>query len=210
MTEARVTQEVIEPVRLNDEPNLRLSQSAIEVSRLSEGESLRNSHTAIEASRLYLGPLLRNSQIVIEIIRGPGPPDPCQDVEYPHSELPCPIKWDMVPRERRSRSGMPGRPKTRNKWRDRILDIEAAWLYTGDHMEVWNPWFELTLLNGLLWFSMVPPGRDAWIPRVVRYRVNTMKIDRVDREPGRGDPFYILSCAMEQRGHSEDPEVCDA
>lgn len=123
------------------------------------------------------------------------------DISYYPSALPAPLKWDMVPRERRARSGIDGKPATRNRQRDRIVDVQAQWLYTPEQMAVWVPWFETTLVLGLCWWYARLPGPGGWQLRVVHYRTETIRREHVAKG------IYRISATLEQRGRFQAPPV---
>lgn len=128
-------------------------------------------------------------------------------VAYP-STLPTPTSWAAVPRERRRVSSLPGHTQLAGRWRDRITDIEAEWVYTTEQMETWRAWYEDDLILGQRWFSMECVGAGGWTGRVHRFRTGTKRLEYL------GNGVWRLSFRLGQRGRALAPRsipntLCD-
>jgi hypothetical protein len=125
-------------------------------------------------------------------------------IVYPTS-LPVPSAWVTVARERRAQSqgdGVKSAPRARS--RDRIVDVEARWIYSPGEMAVWTPWYEDTLLDGTRWFAVTAPGPGGHLVRVCRFRAKSVRRERL------GGGNWAVSALLEQRGRGALPMVTDA
>jgi hypothetical protein len=120
-------------------------------------------------------------------------------IVYPTS-LPVPSAWVTVARERRAQSqgdGVKSAPRARS--RDRIVDVEARWIYTPGEMATWVPWYEDTLLDGTRWCAIPAPGPGGYLPRVCRFRAKSVRRERL------AGGNWGISAQLEQRGRTAPP-----
>lgn len=122
------------------------------------------------------------------------------EIVYP-SALPGPQKWTIKPTDRRASSSLrqPGN-SYRARSRDKNEVASAEWMYDSAQMTVWKAWIKDTLVLGQRWFSKGTPGVTTSF-RVVRYLLSTMRRQHL------GNGVYLVTCDMEIRGLSLEPQV---
>jgi hypothetical protein len=123
-------------------------------------------------------------------------------VVYPAS-LPGPSSWVVQGPDRRASSSLPGNAAHRARWRDRIVNVEAQWLYAADEMATWRAWYEDVLLYGQRRFAATVPGAGGFVERVLRHRTSSV------RREALGNGTYRVSATLEQRGRAVAPVLPD-
>lgn len=125
-----------------------------------------------------------------------------QPLLYP-AALPAVAKWEGEAMERRAGSTLPGKTLVRGRWHDRLMDVQAEWVYSVAQMAVWRRWFDQDLVQGLRWFGMKTPGQGGPQVRVVRFRRETLRIEPL------GSGWHRVTALMKVRGLSMVPELAD-
>jgi hypothetical protein len=120
-------------------------------------------------------------------------------IVYPPA-LPVPSTWTIAGPDRRASSPPSGNVTHRARWRDRIVNIDAAWFYTPSEMTEWRAWYEDVLLDGQYWFAVSAPGPGGFQTRVCKFRTQTVKREAL----GAGN--YKVSAQLQQRGVGVVPE----
>ncbi len=125
-------------------------------------------------------------------------------IVYP-TGLPVPQRWELLHRERAVRSAMPGPAAARARSRGLVVDVTgAAWLYKAAELAIWRAWFRDVLLDGQLWFEMPAPGTGGELPRVMRYRPNSVRMVPL------GHGLVRVSAELEVRERSASPQMPEA
>lgn len=125
------------------------------------------------------------------------------ELQYP-AVLPGPSAWATAGPDRRAGSSLPGNSAQRARWRDRVRDVDAQWIYTAEEMAVWVAWFDETLLKGQRLFTASVPGDGGLQDRALRYRVSSVRREAL----ARGN--YRVSARLQERGLSAAPNALRA